>query len=148
MTNMTIYITLTSEFKKKAMDAINDTIEMVLERHRATLSDQVKKKIRNLSLDQINVNVTHKNKLKNIWVFDTEDTIPVLLLLDTSGQLPNDDALAYKLKSNGEWEIDLDSNESLNKEEFEAMVLKHLIDDFGTASFYGTLSYMDDNYEK
>lgn len=148
MTNMTIYIPLTSEFKKKAMDTINDTIEMVLERHRTILSDQIKKKIRNFSLDQINVNVTHKNKLKNIWVFDTEDTIPVLLLLGKFSQLPSDDELAYKLKSNGEWEVDLDSKESLNKEEFEATVLKHLIDDFGTASFYGTLSYMDDNYEK
>lgn len=148
MTNMTIYIPLTPEFKKKAMDTINDTIEKVLERHRTSLSDQIKKKIKNFSLDQINVNVTHKNKLKSIWVFDTEDTIPIFLLLDESGELPNSDDFAYKLKSNGEWEVDLDFEGSLNKEEFEAMVLKHLIDDFETASFYGTLSYMDDDYEK
>lgn len=146
MINMTIYIPLTSEFKKKAMDTINETIEKVLERHKATLSDQTKKKIKNLSLDQINVNVTHKSKLKSIWVFDTEDTIPVFLLLDKSGQLPNSNDLAYKLKSNGDWEIDLNSKESLNKKNFEEKVLEHLINDFEAASFYGTLSYMDDAY--
>ena len=149
MINTVIHIPLTPTFKKEAMEIINSTIDKVLTRHNSTLSDKDKKKIKNLSLDQINVNVTHKSKLKTIWVFDTEDNLPVVLHIDENISLPdNPEIHAYKLRSNGEWEIDLDNEESLNKKDFESAVLKYLISDFETASFYGTLSYMDDAYEK
>lgn len=145
MASITIEIPLTNDFKKEAIDTIMETINKVNNKENINLSDSEKRKIKNLSLDQINVNVSHKSKLKTMWVFDLEDKYPVLLDIDDELDYDkNKDKLYYKIKSNGDWEL-TENNKDLNKETFESIALENLLKDFETAAFYGTLSYSNEN---
>ena len=140
MSTKTIYIPLTEEFKKEAVDIVNETIEKTAKEKNVVLDLSQKRKIRNLSLDQINVNVTHKNSLTNLWVFSDASYFPVIITTNKKDIPEDSNKNVYRLKSNGTWEI-ADHKLSMNKKRFEASVLRYLIKDFETAAFYGTLSY-------
>lgn len=146
MIRSTSNIKLTSEFKEKALNLINDTIEETLNKSQVSLEKKEKTKIKNLSLDQINIDVAHRNKLKAMWVFDTEEFIPIMLFVDkrlTEAYLKdNPDDKVYYMEPNGDWKMIKDDKDGVDKKEFEETVLQMLLEDFETAAFYGTLSYM------
>lgn len=140
-------IKIPSEFKTKALKLIDDTIEVVTNKFGADLSEQEKTTIRNLSLDQINVNVGVRANLKYMWVFDTEETLPVIV----EKEHPEDglfsekeDEKAYSMKPNLSWTYNKSNveKEGLSKQEFHEKALRVLLEDFETAAFYGALSYV------
>lgn len=141
-------IKLSDEYKSKALILIDDTIEIVSNKFDVELSDVDKSTIRNLSLDQVNVNVAARANLKYMWVFDTEDTLPVIVekAKTSSGLLKIDEENEkyYLMKPNLSWTLNEEniSKDGLTKEEFEKKVLRVLLEDFETAAFYGTLSYI------
>lgn len=146
-----IKVKLTTEFKKQAMDKLDETIENVLEKRNAKLTPQEKRKIKNLSLDQVNVNVSQRSKYKTMWVFDTENYIPVPVKVESKLKSikeclkTNPNANYFKIQSNLTWTFKKANSKDMGvtKEEFENEVLKILIEDFETAAFYGVLSYID-----
>lgn len=146
-----VKVKLTEEFKKQAMETLDKTICNVLELKNAKLSSQEKTKIKNLSLDQINVNVSQRNKFKIMWVFDTEDYIPVTVYVEDELKSieeclnKNPNVNYFKIKNNLTWSFKESNSKEMGKtkEEFENRVLQILMEDFETAAFYGTLSYMD-----
>jgi len=146
-----IKVKLTTEFKKQAMDKLDETIENVLEKRNAKLTPQEKRKIKNLSLDQVNVNVSQRSKCKTMWVFDTENYIPVPVKVESKLKSieeclkTNPNANYFKIQSNLTWTFKKSNSKNMGvtKEEFENEVLKILIEDFETAAFYGVLSYVN-----
>lgn len=151
MIKETIKVKLTTEFKKQAMDKLDETIENVLDKKNTKLTPQEKRKIKNLSLDQVNVNVSQRSKCKTMWVFDTESYIPVTVKVESKLQsieeclktTPN--ANYFKIQNNLTWTFKKANSKDMGvtKEEFENEVLKILIEDFETAAFYGVLSYVN-----
>ncbi len=152
MIKETVAIKLTDEYKENALTLIDNTINKVSKLSGVELNDSDKRKIKNLTLDQINVNVSNKSNCKTLWVFNIESSVPVLLEKEKS--LPKMGALipeseqvgSYKMKSNLTWTFNKenDSNGGINKENFEKQVLHMLLEDIETAAFYGALSYVGD----
>ena len=144
----TIQIKLTPAYKQQAVDIINKTIKHVAKKFNCDLNEQDIRKIRNLSLDQINI--SQKTKSKTLWIFDAEDVLPIVIdrkdskaNLGLIGQLENESVGAYTMNPNLTWTFSKNITEnSLNQEEFEKEVLKMLLEDFETAAFYGALSYI------
>lgn len=146
MIRNTVNVKLTEEFKQQAIKLIYDTIEETLIKSNKEIPTKEKNKIKNLSLDQVNIDVAHKNKLKAMWVFDTEDYIPILLFVDKDLEQTylkeNLDDKVFFMEANGDWKVKKKVKNGVTKKEFEETVLKMLLEDFETASFYGTLSYI------
>lgn len=152
MIRHTTRVKLPDGFKKQAIKLIDDTIDSVLYKKNATLTNREKIKIKNLSMDQVNVNVSNRNKSKTIWVFDTEDCIPVPVKVDSKlGNFDkflheNPEANYYAPETNLTWTFkksNSDNGVGITKKEFEEKVLKTLLEDFETAAFYGALSFID-----
>lgn len=158
MIRETIKIKLTKEYKQEAMDLIDDTIDRVSDKFKFCLSEKDRRKIKNLSLDQVNINISQKNNSKTLWIFDTEEYIPIIVEkeegLPKMGLLFQNESNVgcYKMKPNLTWTFNKANCKKcgVTHEEFEGEVLKMLLEDFETASFYGTLSYIteSDKYEK
>lgn len=150
MIRETLKIELTDEFKEKAMDEIDKTINYVSKRHNVELSAKEKLKIKNLSLDQVNINISERTRSKTIWVFDTETYVPVTVevqdeLSPISNFLKeNENSNFYQIRSNLSWTFNDKNaqNEGMTHQQFEDKVLEILLEDFETAAFYGTLSYV------
>mgnify|MGYP000847702131 CR=1 FL=1 len=150
----TMKIKLTKEYKEKALNLIDKTIDKVADKFNYELSNKEKSIIKNLSLDQINVNVTSRAKLKTMWVFDTEEYLPVIVEKEHDyGMLSsNTEEGTYLMNPNLSWTFNKANIKKggISYEEFENKVLELLLEDFETASFYGTLSYVseggDDEY--
>ena len=149
-----VKVKLSKEFKGKAMKVLNDTIDTIACKYNVTLTDGEKRQIRNLSLDQINVNITHKSKSKTIWVFDAEETLPVIVEFDetkaSTALDKSNQKRMYKMKPNLTWyyESEKKKPEGLTESEFEAENLKMLLEDFETAAFYGALSFITEEGDK
>lgn len=150
MTRDIIKIKLTKEYKEKALQIINDTIENVYSKYNVTLTETDKRKIKNLTLDQVNINVSIKAKTKTFWIFDTENCLPVVV--ETEENKPSMGQLVatkiqtgfYVIKPNLVWTFvkkNVDGT-GLNKKKFEEKVLEMLLEDFQTSAFYGALSYV------
>ena len=77
-----IEIKLKDEFKDKALNLIDETIDKVAKAYGSSLSDKDKRKIKNLALDQVNVNVSHRANSKTLWVFNVENNLPILVEKD------------------------------------------------------------------
>lgn len=150
MIRETLKVKLTDEFKKKAMDKIDETINYVSKRHNVELNAKEKLKIKNLSLDQVNINISQRTKSKTIWVFDTEPYVPVTVEVQDelspirSFLNKNKNSNFYQMRSNLSWTFNEENaqNEGITHQQFEDKVLEILLEDFETASFYGTLSYV------
>jgi len=150
MIRETLKVKLTDEFKKKAMDKIDETINYVSKRHNVELNAKEKLKIKNLSLDQVNINISQRTKSKTIWVFDTEPYVPVTVEVQDelspirSFLSKNKNSNFYQMRSNLSWTFNEENaqNEGITHQQFEDKVLEILLEDFETASFYGTLSYV------
>lgn len=145
----TIGIDIKEDFKQKVFELIDETIENVLLAENATLTAAEKRKIKNLSLDQLNVNITSKINSKTIWVFSAESTLPVTI--ERESGIPNGTSLIkkdespvfFKMRPNGSWIMTKEKDEKcFTKEEFEEQVLKMILEDVETAAFYGTSSYI------
>lgn len=144
-----VRVKIDEEYKESVFAKIEETAIKVASKHNKTLSEKELKKIRNLSLDQANVNVTHKANLKTLWVINIESSIPVVVereksLISLGGLIKAPEGSFYKMKSNFTWEVKKsnDGNGGVTKEEFEKQVLEMFLEDVETASFYGTLSMM------
>lgn len=156
MIRETVKIKLTESYKKEAMELIDDTIKLVSNKYGVQLNDKEHKKIKNLSLDQINVNISYRNKCKTLWVFDTEDSIPIIVEKEASFKDPVKYSLdkgSYRILTNLTWTFNsknLKDGTGITHDEFEKEVLKMLLEDFETAAFYGVLSYIteSDKYER
>lgn len=153
MIKETIKVKLTKEFKEQAMNKLDETIESVLSKKNVKLSEQDKRKIKNLSLDQVNINISQRNKSKTMWVFDTENSVPVPVRTENKLKSAeeylktNPDANYYTIQSNLIWLFKTSNGktkEGLTHEQFEKEVLKMLLEDFETAAFYGTLSCINE----
>lgn len=147
MVRETYKIKLTPDYKARAMRIIDETIDSVAAKQRYELTEQEKRKIKNLSLDQINMNITHKARVKTIWVFDVEDHLPVVVEVEQlKGKLNTDgkDTRSYKMRPNLSWTYNRkNTNEGgVSQDEFENENLRILMEDFETAAFYGAFSYV------
>lgn len=147
-----VKVKLDKEYKDKALSLIDETINKVSELSGVSLEDKDKRKIRNLTLDQVNVNVSHRINSKTIWVFNIEDSLPVIVereegLPKMGALMPeNEQVGSYKMKPNLTWTFNKknDSDDGINEEDFKRRVLEMLLEDIETAAFYGTLSYVGD----
>lgn len=142
-------VKLPDEYKKKAISIIDDTIELVANKFNFDLSDKDKMSIRNLSLDQINVNITSRAKMNTMWVFDTDSYLPVVVEKPIEiGQLSelDENSGAYVMLPSLLWTFNKSNinKGGVNRDEFEKQSLIILMEDFETAAFYGTLSYILD----
>lgn len=144
-------VKMTEEFKGEVMDVIDETIERVATKSGKTISNRERNKIRNLSLDQINVDVSTRANLKTLWVINIENNIPIIV--EKEKGIPQLDEInsnsaksgAYKIKPNLTWTYSKDNLDvGVNLEEFEKRVLSMLLEDAETAAFYGTMSLVDD----
>lgn len=135
----TIDIKLTDEYKEEVMNLIDDTIEKVIKREHASLSAADKRKIKNLALDQVNVNVTARSKLKSLWVFDSADCLTMIVEPDRKNKVKKGGHIKYTMRPNLTW---LYGSEGITRKEFEERALEMLAEDVETAAFYGTLSYI------
>ena len=146
MIRKTEKIKLQADYKAKAMSVIDKTINSVAVKQRYELSEQEKRKIKNLSLDQVNMNITHKAKAKTIWVFDVEDHLPVIVETEDISKLKaiDKDTRSYKMRPNLSWTYNRkNTNEGgVSYEEFVSENLRILMEDFETAAFYGAFSYV------
>lgn len=152
-----VKIKMDEEFKEKALQSIEDTIEKVLTVHNVELKPKEKRSIKNFSLDQLNVNVTNRINSKTLWVFNIESSVPVIVerskdIPKFGGILPEGKNVGkFTMNTNGSWSLAKKSKkgkgenaeEGLNKKDFEKIVLKMLLEDLETAAFYGTLSYVE-----
>lgn len=146
-----IEIKLKDEFKDKALNLIDETIDKVAKAYGSSLSDKDKRKIKNLALDQVNVNVSHRANSKTLWVFNVENNLPILVEKDKGlpkmGPLIQENNNAtYQMKPNLTWTLSKD-NDGFSQDEFEEKVLEMLLEDIETAAFYGVLSYVGDSNE-
>lgn len=147
-----VKVKLSEDYKDKALSLIDETIDKVSELSGTSLENKDKRKIRNLTLDQVNVNVSHRANSKTIWVFNIENSLPIVVEreenLPKMGALVNEDEQvgSYKMKPNLTWTFNRenDSDDGINRKEFEKLVLEMLLEDIETAAFYGTLSYVGD----
>lgn len=146
-------IKIDEEYKEKVFNVIDSTIRKVVSSYEREITDQEINKIKNLSLDQINVNVASRANMKTLWGINIESNIPILIerakSLENLGGLfaaNSDDKRYYKMKNNFTWSMSEANEEDsgLTKKEFHEAVLSMLIEDAETASFYGALSLMDD----
>lgn len=152
MIKETVRVRINEDFKKKAFELIDETIEKVLKSHRKILTPKEKTKVKNLTLDQINVNTTQKSNMKTLWVLNIESSIPVIVerekaLVILGGIIgdTNSKKNYYKVKPNWTWTIKKENCEDggLTKEEFEDEIKTMLLEDIETAAFYGALSLME-----
>lgn len=150
----TIQIKLTPAYKEQAVNIINQTIQQVAKRFNCNLNEQDIRKIRNLSLDQININVSQKTKSKTLWIFDAEDMLPMVIEKEDNivnfgliGQSETELTGAYSMNPNLSWTFNKANlnKGGLTRKEFEDEVLKMLLEDFETAAFYGALSYITES---
>jgi len=147
-----VRIELTEEYKKEAINLINSTIEYVLKKQKCKLNDYEKLKIKNFSLDQINVNISNKSRSKTMWIFDAEENVPVIVCKEKKLKAinvevqENENCKFYKINTNLTWDFSKDNhnNGGITHEEFKKRILELLLEDFETAAFYGTLSYVND----
>lgn len=147
-----VEVKLGEDYKNKALLLIDETIDKVIELSGANLEDKDKKKIRNLTLDQVNVNVSHKANCKTLWVFNIENSLPILVeeekgIPKMGALVPDSEQVgSYKMKPNLTWTLNRnnDSEDGVDKVGFENLVLQMLLEDIETAAFYGTLSYVGD----
>lgn len=153
MSKEVVKVKLTNEFKENALSMIKETIDRVLSAHEVNLSIKEKRKIKNLALDQLNVNVTNRINSKTLWVFNIENSIPVIVERDSTNKLKMGAIVAekrqretYKMKPNLTWSLSKKNNkdDGLTKKKFEEKVLSMILEDLETASFYGALSYVGD----
>lgn len=149
MNKETIGINITEDFKTEVFELIDNTIEKVLIASESKLTDAEKRKIKNLSLDQLNVNVTHKIGSKTLWVFSVESTLPVVVEMEpglskgNSLIKKNNSPIYFEMKKNFGWVASKEKNEkSLTKKQFEEKIFSMLKEDIETAVFYGTTSYI------
>lgn len=152
MIKETLNVEIPKGYKEKAAKILDDTIEDVLEKQNASLTNNEKRKIKNLSLDQVNINVSQRSKSKSMWVFDTETHIPIPVRTEKKlksaekHSTANPNEKYFKIKNNLSWTYqttNAKSEEGMDKKEFEDTILRILLEDFETATFYGTLSYVD-----
>lgn len=145
---------MSEDYKQKAMTKVEEVAKKVAKTKNKPIDEKTVLRLRNLTLDQINVVISSKVKSKVLWVFDSEDFLPTSVQgtennpmqmgLFSGTTLEKD---YYRLKSNSTWEKTKDSSD-LSKQEFEEKVLDMLLEDFETAAFYGALSYFSgDRYE-
>ena len=148
MTKEMIEIKINDEFKSQANELIDKTIEKVFDSKGKSLNNELKKRIRNLVIDQLNVNVTSKLSSKTLWVFTTENSIPVIV--ESEGQKhkmggiiqEKRHAKYYSLKNNLWSSSNKKKDETfVSKCEFERKSLKLFLEDVETASFYAAMSY-------
>lgn len=152
MIKESVKIKLSEKYKNEALLLIDETIDKVSESNGATLDTKDKRKIRNLTLDQVNVNVSHRANCKTLWVFSIEDSLSVIVEREESlpkmgALMPDDEQVgSYKMKPNLTWTFNRenDSDDGVGKEDFESKTLEMLLEDIETAAFYGTLSYVGD----
>lgn len=144
-------VKITDDFKKEIMNVIDDTINKVIVKSGKSIESKEINKVRNLSLDQINVDVTTRANLKTLWVINIENDIPIIVEKDkgfpslTEINSSGSKNGAYKMKPNLTWTYSKDNlDEGLNIEEFQNKVLSMLLEDAETAAFYGTMSCVDD----
>lgn len=144
-------VKMTEEFKEEVMNVIDKTIEKVVAKSGKTINNREKNKIRNLSLDQINVDVSTRANLKTLWVINIENNIPIIVEKEKGipqlNEINSSSAKsgAYKIKPNLTWTYSKDNlDDGMNLEEFEKKVLSMLLEDAETAAFYGTMSLVDD----
>lgn len=155
MIRETIQIKLSDDYKKKAMKIVNDKIDEVAEKKNYNLTDSEKREIRNLSLDQVSVNVSTRARSKTLWVFNSEKTLPVIVEKETgipkTGVLTNKspNGCSYKMKPNLTWTYNRKNTEKggVNYDKFEEKALEMLLEDFETSAFYGVLSYVTESDE-
>lgn len=141
---ITKHVKLTSEFKESVVKEMNDSIDLVCERNHVKLTDEERKFIMNRAFDQLNKHMSHKARMKTLWVFDIEDTLPVIVdLKDKPKGLLDDTEGAYKMRPNLSWMYSKDfiDNGGVDEPEFERIVLEMLKEDAETAAFYGALSF-------
>lgn len=157
MTKEVVKVKMDEEFKEKALQSIEDTIEKVLTVHNVKLKPKDKRSIKNFSLDQLNVNVTNRINSKTLWVFNIESSVPVIVerakdIPKFGGIVPEGKNVGkFTMNTNGSWALTknskktkgADNEEGLNKKGFENTVLNMLLEDLETAAFYGTLSYVE-----
>lgn len=142
-----VKVKLTKEYKEKAVALVEETIDKVSKKANIELSPQDKRKLINLTMDQVNINVSSKAKTKTYWVFDTENHLPVVV--EKAEAKSTQKTLVpqkisnggYKMKPNLVWTYVKKDKETLTQKEFEEKSLAMLLEDFETAAFYGTLSY-------
>lgn len=150
MNSQIVKVKITDDFKKEAMQILYDTIEKVLYKKKTSLNDNDKIKIKNLTLDQINVNISHRNRTKTMWVFDVENFIPVIVKTpkkkgNINEYIKSNNDNYFHMQSNLNWTFKKENQEfGKTYEEFEEQVLETLLEDFETAAFYGTLSYVNE----
>lgn len=147
-----IEFNLSEEYKEKALLIIDETIDKVSDVHGVELDAKSKRMIKNLALDQVNVNISHRANSKTLWVFNIESNLSVLL--EREETLPKLGALvpdaeaegSYKMRPNLTWTFSKanDSDGGVSKESFRQQSLNMLLEDMETAAFYGTLSYVGD----
>lgn len=152
MTKEMIEIKINDEFKTQANQLIEKTIEKVFNSNGKILGNDLKKRIRNLVIDQLNVNVTSKLSSKTLWVFTTENSIPVIVEAENQrykmGRIiqEKNPAKYYSLKNNLWSSSNKRKDETfVSKVEFEKKALKLFLEDVETASFYAAMSYGDDD---
>jgi len=160
MTREVLNVKMTGEFKAKVFNEIEKTINYALKKNDVELQEKERKKIKNLTLDQVNVHISQKMKSKSMWVFDAEKYIPVTVEVEKTlapvklHAKENSEDKLFRMENNLSWSYsrkNKNHEDSMNYEEFERKVLDILIEDFNTASFYGTLSYVvesSDIYER
>lgn len=151
MAKESVEIKMTDEFKETVLSLIDKTIEKVLDAKGVQLSNNEIKKLKNLALDQINVHVTSKINNKNLWNFNTENSLSVLLERESKthkmGSIVSGkkETGYYTMKPNSTWcfsEKDT-TGKGYTKDEFEKKVLQMFLEDVETASFYGAISYVE-----
>lgn len=152
MIKETAKVRMSEDFKEEAFNIIDETINKVSKSHRKKLSRKEKNKVRNLTLDQINVNITSKANMKTLWVLNIESSIPVVIEKEKDFMMfgafiedPNTKRNYYKMKPNWIWTVKKENCDDggITKEEFEEKIKTMLLEDIETAAFYGTLSLME-----
>ena len=157
MIKETLHVKMPKGYKEKAMKILDDTINNTVNNKNKEITESEKRKIKNLSLDQVNINISQRTKTKSMWVFDTESHIPVSVRSEEKlggaerHSEINPEEKLFKMKNNLSWTYQTtnkNSEEKKNKKEFNETVLNLLLEDFETAAFYGTLSYVEEWYNE
>ena len=147
-----VKVKLPDDLKNKAVNLIDETINKVMDTHGESISNKELSKIRNLTLDQINVNVTSRASLKSLWVLNIEQSIPVIVEKEIGmpelNELPSKDENKglYKMKPNLTWTFNKDNleDDGVSRRIFENTIIEMLFEDIETAAFYGALSCVGD----
>lgn len=147
MKRITKHVKMSDEFKKDVMEEMNRSIDKVLSRNNADITNEERKFIINRALDQLNIHISDKAKMKTLWVFDAEPDIPVRVDVLDKGMgrgLIGDtvDDRKYKMRHNLSWTLSKDNDDGVSSKEFEEIVRTMLKEDAETAAFYGALSFV------